>query len=128
VFFRETIRDTTFSNSSKSVGVMRIIFLKPLLSSMRNLLKQNYMPLVIFFPLKMSTLTIQADCLFPCYLSLWKKHYMRLPEHLFLHDSRQTSQMFWTSTRLCKHVTMSADSVHWTKSLGTSPQTCPFGI
>jgi hypothetical protein len=49
------IRDTTFSNSSKSVAVMPMIFLKPLLSSMHNSLKQNYMPLVIFFHLKMST-------------------------------------------------------------------------
>jgi hypothetical protein len=45
VFFREITGDTIFSNSSKSVGVMRMIFLKPRLFSMRNLLKiQLYFP------------------------------------------------------------------------------------
>jgi hypothetical protein len=39
VFFRELIGDTIFSNYSKSVGVMGITFLTPLLSSMRSSLK-----------------------------------------------------------------------------------------
>jgi hypothetical protein len=39
LFFREIIRDTVLSNSSKFVGVMRMIFLKPLLFSMCNSLK-----------------------------------------------------------------------------------------
>jgi hypothetical protein len=39
VFFQEISGNTIFSNSSKSVGVMQMTFLKPLLSSMRNSLK-----------------------------------------------------------------------------------------
>jgi hypothetical protein len=39
VFFREIVGDTIFSNSTQSVGDMRLIFLKPLLSSVCNSLK-----------------------------------------------------------------------------------------
>jgi hypothetical protein len=41
VFFREINGDTIFSNTLKPVGVILIIFSKPLLSSMRNLLKTD---------------------------------------------------------------------------------------
>jgi hypothetical protein len=39
MFLREIYGDTIFSSSSKSVGVVRMTFLKPFLSLMRNSLK-----------------------------------------------------------------------------------------
>jgi hypothetical protein len=64
------------------------------------------MPREIFLLLKVSAPTCQAHSAFPYYLSLWKQHDTRSPEQLFLHDSRQTGQMFLTSTGLCKRVTV----------------------
>jgi hypothetical protein len=73
-FFREINGDTICSNSSNPVGVMRMTFLKPLLSSMRNSLKSE----------------LYAQCDFLSFKNVRTHHLGPLPISLLLITMKET--------------------------------------